>query len=338
MFSMKKWISFTQIAACVAVASVLGGCALAELKTEAGHGQPPKGDQADMVALGKQWASPLPAPAGMEYVLFPASSVGPDIKGSVLVYKPDGYDSSVQRYPVLYFLHGGTGDQQHVDQLLPAYIAAMKNGAMPKVLIVSVQGLPIGWYVNATTGVAGVTSGPVEDVIIKDMLPYIDSHYRTIADRNARGLEGWSMGGFGAMRLAFKYNDLFANASSLSGAVIDFEDEPMKIFLENTFGPATDSASLARFDAVKPLTEAMRNRDKIIGRTHLRLCVGDQDWLYDKQSKKITQRFSQALNALGIANEYVVIKGIGHDLPQAIAQGQTPYPAAFWNQAFSAYR
>lgn len=292
----------------------------------------------DMKALGSQWADPdRTAPAGMHYVLFPAPSAGAGIQGSVLVYLPPGYETKSKRYPVLYFLHGGMGNQRNVEWLLPSYIAAMKAGKMPETIIVSVQGLPIGWYVNANTGAKGVTAGPVENVIVKDLVPFIDAHYRTIAERGARGLEGWSMGGFGALRLAFKYNDLFAHASSISGALIDFADEPIKVFVENTFGPAGEKSSESFFDDVKPLTEATRNRDKIVGRTDVRIFVGDQDWLYNKDGKKITENFSRSLDKLGITHDYIVLPGLGHDVPQAIAAGQIGYQPDFWQKAFAPY-
>jgi len=302
----------------------------------------PFGNMPSMEVMGKQWAEPSHrVPTGMEYVQFPASAAGAGVTGSVLVYKPESYDSGNKRYPVLYFLHGGMGNQADVDKLLPSYIAAMKSGALPEMIVVSVQGLPIGWYVNANADAPGVTSGPVEDVIIKNLVPFIDQQYRTIASRDARGLEGWSMGGFGALRLAFKFNDTFAHASSLSGAVIDFKDEPMKQFVTNTFGPA-DAANFAQseanFDAVKPLTEAKRQLQTIVGRTQIRLIVGDQDWLYNKDGKKITQNFSEALTKLGIVNSYSIVAGVGHDLPEAIQAGSVPYPAGFWQTAFAAFR
>jgi S-formylglutathione hydrolase FrmB len=50
---------------------------------------------------------------------------------------------------------------------------------------------------------------PLETVIITDLIPHIDATYRTIAAREARGVNGFSMGGFGAAHLGFKYPDVF---------------------------------------------------------------------------------------------------------------------------------
>ncbi|NJK94841.1 MAG: hypothetical protein HC905_07930 [Bacteroidales bacterium] len=109
---------------------------------------------------------------------------------------------------------------------------AINAHKMSPVIIVCVQALPIGWYCNANFGAKGVNSGPVEDVLIKNLIPYIDSHYRTIAKYTGRGIEGWSMGGFGATRLAFKYPELFGFASSVAGALIDFQDEHNPQYLQ----------------------------------------------------------------------------------------------------------
>ena len=75
------------------------------------------------------------------------------------------------------------------------------------------------WIVVAE-GDPKVTSGPIEDVMIDDLIPYIDSHYRTIATREGRGIGGFSMGGRGTLLLAFKHPDLFCAASSVASAVV----------------------------------------------------------------------------------------------------------------------
>ena len=77
---------------------------------------------------------------------------------------------------------------------------AMQKGDMPQCIVVFVQGLPIGWYNNSVDGTM-----PVEDVVIKDLIPHIDATFRTIASREGRGIDGMSMGGYGSLHLGFKY-------------------------------------------------------------------------------------------------------------------------------------
>lgn len=66
----------------------------------------------------------------------------------------------------------------------------------------------------------------------------------------------------------------------------------------------------------------------------MRLLVGNQDWLYDNRGKLITKIFSDYLVSLNIKNEYKVIDGVGHMLPDTFETGQIEYPIQFWVDAF----
>ncbi|WP_417068896.1 alpha/beta hydrolase [Niveibacterium terrae] len=284
------------------------------------------------------WVDPITQTApGTRYHRYATPSRGPGSFGSYMLYLPKSYASSGKRYPVIYYLHGGNGNQREGRFLVKAMEAAMQRGEMPESIVVFVQALPIGWYVNANDKAPGVESGPVEEVLIRDLIPHIDASYRTIAGPVGRGLEGWSMGGFGAMRLAFKYPDTFGAASSLGGALIDWSDEKNVAYLTNTFGPADAAgraASIAFFDAQKPSTWAIRNADAIAARSTLRVLVGEQDWLSNDHGRNITREFSLMLSSLGLEHEYRVLPGVGHMIPEAIGQGRLAYPAAFWKEAF----
>lgn len=92
-----------------------------------------------------------------------------------MVYLPADYDTtSAKRYPVIYYLHGGTGNQREASWLIENLDRAISAHLMDPVIVVSPQALPIGWYVNANTSDQKVISGPIEDVIINDLIPYID--------------------------------------------------------------------------------------------------------------------------------------------------------------------
>jgi len=83
---------------------------------------------------------------------------------------------------------------------------------------------------NAANSLAGsmyersVLIGDYRDYIAKDLVTYIDSKYRTIANSNARGIAGHSMGGYGALSLAMEYPDVFGAVAALSPALCDMED------------------------------------------------------------------------------------------------------------------
>jgi glyoxylase-like metal-dependent hydrolase (beta-lactamase superfamily II)/S-formylglutathione hydrolase FrmB len=284
------------------------------------------------------WVSPNKSvPSFASYQLYPTPERGKDTFGSFMIYLPEEYKNTSNRYPVIYYLHGGNGNQREGKWLMNEIDKAIKAQKMLPVIIVSVQALPIGWYCNANVGAGGVISGPVENVIIKNLVPYIDAHYRTIANSSGRGLEGWSMGGFGAIRLAFKYPELFGFSSSIAGALIDFQDEHNPQYLVNTFGPATGAdseKSIKYFNAVNPRFYARKNAELIKRNVKVRLIVGDQDWLYNNNGKLITKIFSDYLDSLGIKHEYSVLKNVGHMVPIEFTNGAREYPVQFWADAF----
>ena len=284
------------------------------------------------------WISPNKSvPSFATYQLYPTPERGKDTFGSYMIYLPEEYKNTTRRYPVIYYLHGGNGNQREGQWLMKELDKAIKAQKMLPVIIVSVQALPIGWYCNANVGAKGVISGPVENVLIKNLIPYIDSHYRTIANPSGRGLEGWSMGGFGAIRLAFKYPELFGFSSSIAGALIEFQDEHNPQYLVNTFGPAIgpgSEKSIEYFNSVHPRFYASKNAELIKKNVKIRLIVGDQDWLYNNNGKLITSLFSDYLDSLGIKHEYSVLKDVGHMIPIEYANGTREYPVQFWGDAF----
>jgi len=123
---------------------------------------------------------------------------------------PSDYDTSASRYPVLYLLHGYTGN--NTDWTLKTNLSAY--AARYRLIIVMPDGSN-GWYVNS----ASDPKQKFEDQIIKDLMPYVEAHYRTIPLRRARAIAGLSMGGYGAAFLGLKHYEMFAAIGSLSGAL-----------------------------------------------------------------------------------------------------------------------
>jgi S-formylglutathione hydrolase FrmB len=138
---------------------------------------------------------------------------------------PLDYETSTSRYPVLYLLHGYTGNNTDWTQRtnLSAYAARYR-------LIIVMPDGSNGWYVNSATD----PKAKFEDYIIKDLIPYVESHYRTIPLRRARAIAGLSMGGYGATYLGLKHHDLFAAIGAFSGALaiahegLPAPDHPLK--------------------------------------------------------------------------------------------------------------
>ena len=146
---------------------------------------------------------------------------GDDPTRDVSVYLPPSYtEDSRRRYPVVYLLHGYTDSDDrwfglrgdHFVNVPDAVDAAWQNGA-PELIIV----MP-----NAYTRFAGsmysssATVGDWEAFVAVDLVRFIDANYRTIPRRDARGLAGHSMGGYGTLRIGMKYPQVFSSLYAMS--------------------------------------------------------------------------------------------------------------------------
>ena len=283
------------------------------------------------------WIDPIQTtPENTHYVLYPTSQRGEGTQGSFMVYLPDEYRlTNDKRYPVIYYLHGGTGNQREATWMIRKIHAAIQSKKMEPVIVVSPQALPIGWYVNGNMNDPKVHTGPIEDVLIKDLIPYVDTHYRTLASASGRALEGFSMGGCGALRLAFKYPEMFCAASSIAGAVVNWEEEHMKRALECTFGDVENPASKTYFDPLHPSVFATQNASKIKDiKMNIRLFVGTNDKLYNDNGTLITTRFHQLLESLKIPHSYHVVDEAGHNPIEIFAPDKLEYDTNFWDKAF----
>jgi S-formylglutathione hydrolase FrmB len=142
-----------------------------------------------------------------------------DFPATVRVLLPDGYeDRPDRRYPVLYLLHGSfdtaaswtdKGDAERLTAGLPLIVV------MPAA---AGKGDAGGWASDWRNEGRG---GPPKwaTFTIDQLIPWVDGHYRTRAERGGRAIAGLSMGGFSAMSYAVRHPDLFAAAASFSGAV-----------------------------------------------------------------------------------------------------------------------
>jgi len=139
----------------------------------------------------------------------------------VFVYLPPSYASSAnRRYPVVYFLHGYAAKAETYWNMLtvPAAVdAAIANGTSREMIVV----LPDAFTVYSGSMFSNsVTTGDWESYIAGDLAAYIDNHYRTIPDRNARGLAGHSMGGYGTVRIGMKRPEAFSALYAMSSCCL----------------------------------------------------------------------------------------------------------------------
>lgn len=179
-----------------------------------------------------------PAPGGgkgrIETQRFASAALGVD--KDYLVYLPAGYDAdATTRFPVLYYLHGLTGDETNWTE--NGDLAGAADALGLRAIVVMPDG-DDSFYTNAVGDydydkcladgsglfIPGqpkhktcVRHRAYETYVIEDLIKEVDGRYRTIATRDGRAIAGLSMGGFGALKLALKHKDLFAAAASHSG-------------------------------------------------------------------------------------------------------------------------
>ena len=149
------------------------------------------------------------------------------------VLLPAGYERSEKHYPTLYLLHGLYGDFKNWSTL--THLAGWAEGLE---LVVAMPDAGNSWYVNSATK----ESDKFEDYIVNDFITEVDSHFRTIRDRNARAIAGLSMGGYAAMNFSIKHPPLFSYSGAISGALdapsgLDERVSGFREGLRNAFGP-----------------------------------------------------------------------------------------------------
>ncbi|HYV39368.1 MAG TPA: alpha/beta hydrolase-fold protein [Gemmataceae bacterium] len=137
----------------------------------------------------------------------------------IYVYTPPGYDTDPQKsYPVLYLQHGSGGDERQwsiqgrMNFTLDNLIASGKAKPM---IVVMEKGYAT--RAGAAGGAAGKGGSALEDVFIKELIPMIDSTYRTIATREQRAIAGLSMGAGHALQIGLAHLDTFSAIGAFSG-------------------------------------------------------------------------------------------------------------------------
>ncbi|MFM8433943.1 MAG: alpha/beta hydrolase-fold protein, partial [Planctomycetia bacterium] len=183
-----------------------------------------------------------------------------------------------------------------------------------------------GMYVDWKDG-----SAPVETVIVKELVPHIDATCRTIATREGRLLDGYSMGGYGAARLGFKYPELFRAISIMGGGPLQADllagpragRRRAAEVLERVYGGDPEY-----FTSTSPRILAEQHADKIKKGSLVRQVCGEEDETFANN-----REFHEHLERLGIPHTWTALPGVDHDpLATLTALGDSNW--AFYRQAF----
>src|ERR1700683_4405327 len=224
------------------------------------------------------------APGRAECRAVPSKILGHPVPYCVIL--PSEYDSGkTSNYPVLYFLHGLGGNEQML----------LNSGGMNMIqdlrdqkrigefLIVSPDA-GRSFYIDSRDGKVRY-----EDFFIREFLPYIESHYRIRAEKKSRGITGVSMGGYGALRFALRYPNLFAAVGEVLG---------------KAFGAPLDAAFWVH---ESPFT-IVKDEPRPAGLQIYFDCGTDDEFGFNKGNEQL----HELLTGRGIVHEFHLYPG-GHD-------------------------
>jgi len=162
----------------------------------------------------------------VQQILFHSPSTGEERRA--FVYTPPGYENTpAKHYPVLYLQHGWGEDetawfnQGRANLIMDNLIAAKQ---VQPFIIVTTYGMTNVIHPGQPGGLAAFKIQPFETVLIDELLPYVDSHFRTLADAKHRAMAGLSMGGFETKLIAPKHLDKFRYIALLSGGTFSPEE------------------------------------------------------------------------------------------------------------------
>ncbi len=247
-----------------------------------------------------EWVDPTRGePSGTKYQTFRSKTL--DAEVSYLIYLPPDYDKQTQKYPVIYWLHGLGGNKRAgASMFVPHVDRAIREGALPPSIVVSVNGMVTSFYCDWANG-----KRPIESVIIKDLIPHMDATYRTIDRREGRVIQGYSMGGFGAAHLGFKYPEVFGMVIVDAGALVGeraFQGPNLRDIFQEAF-----AGDKERFLAEHPTQLVTKNAGKIRGKMAVRIGVGEKDELLPRN-----RELHELLDQMKIAHQYEVVPEVAH--------------------------
>ena len=255
---------------------------------------------------------PKETPHGVAHRTFFSSLVNQGVGYNI--YLPPDYDKTNKKYPVMYWLHGRGGNESSdiwVTEHIKKYNADTADAA--QMIIVFVNGTEASGYRDSLNG-----SLPIESVIITELLPHIDSTYKTIKEQTGRIIEGFSMGGNGALYYAVKYPELFCSvvtyAGAFSGGSVRADDgsylewEAVSDLFPERF------ETLYRKDPILAEQATVyywitKNADVIRRDLKIRIVCGALDFLFDRN-----EILNKYLDKSNIPHEYEILQDIDHSI------------------------
>lgn len=229
---------------------------------------------------------------------------------AVSVYTPPDYDANrAEPYPLLIQLHGGGGSHKHMNRMAPMLEQAIASGRLPPVVSV-MPDAGRSFYMDYRDG-----SQKWESYIVEELLPYMRDTYNVVPGRDGTLITGISMGGMGAIRIAFKHPDKFEAVASMEPGIepsLEFDEIELRdrfwrspeLFAQ-IYGDPVDEEYWA---ANHPANIAAADPDRLVDLA-IFLEAGDQDMFYLHHGAELLHR---TMFDAGISHEYRLVRGADH--------------------------
>lgn len=225
-------------------------------------------------------------------------------------FLPPSFDQNkAGRYPVLYFFHGlGDNEQSLLNSGGWDIVSELRSKGKIGDFVILAPGAGHTFYVNSEDGKVRY-----EDFLRKEFMPEMEKKYRVEGTRAARGITGVSMGGYGALRMAFKYPDEFAAVSAQMPALIT--DVPRDMAQSAPGSPGALQVfgtpfNRAYFDRNNVFYFARTDSAASLKRMKIYFDVGNND---DYGFEQGAQQLDQLLKSRGIPHEFHIYPG-GHSV------------------------
>ena len=219
---------------------------------------------------------------------------------------PPGYEDSPNRhYPVLYWLHGLGGNESARDYPIGSLATKISLSEIPPMIFVQVNGGARSVYADSYNG-----KNLAETTIIEELIPHIDSRFRTLANRGGRSIQGMSMGGEGALRFAAKYPQHFGSVLAYAGGFVSHSE--LQRYRPRIYDEMFDRRP-ERFERSMASTYLSENAGTIRQQVAIRLLCGTAD-----ESIHLQRHIARLCREKDIAIEAIEVSGAQHDFRQLI--------------------
>lgn len=241
--------------------------------------------------------------------------------GYNVVFPPSYETRPDKRYPVVYWLHGGGGNESSSLYMVKYWADLYAAGEIDEVILVFPNGHRSG-YMDHHDG-----SVMMESMMIKELIPRVDQTLRTIASREGRAVHGFSMGSSGALKFVIKYPNLFCSAAAGGGGAIDLEKSSDPFILKILERNFASDPELIRKNNTYRMLEANHAEIRRLGIRFLLVCGGADSWL------KSATTFDAVLRERGIDCELVVVPEVAHN-SRKVYEAEGARVARFQDEVF----